>query len=149
MGISKAKKALLHVAKHQLGLSDDDYRSVLRREGGVESSRDLDGPGFDRVMAAFERLGFRTQSAHVDRADRDGMATPAQVAAIRRLWRSYKGDDDERGLRRWLEKHLHASHPRFLDAGKAGKAVAILKKMNDHPGAARNRGTAGSGAGAR
>lgn len=142
MAVSNARKALLHVAKHQLGLSDDDYRTVLRREAGVESSRDLDGAGFDRVMTEFERLGFKGRGRHAVPGRREGMATPAQVVAIQGMWRSYKGRDDERGLRRWLERHMGVSHPRFLDAGKAGKAVAILLKMNGHPSAARNRDAA-------
>jgi hypothetical protein len=38
--ISSAKKKLLHVAKRELGLSDEDYRAILRKHTGMTSSAD-------------------------------------------------------------------------------------------------------------
>lgn len=57
--ISHEKKAVLHIAKSQLGLDDDTYRAILHEQGGVDSSRDLSDRGFDQVMSRFEELGFR------------------------------------------------------------------------------------------
>lgn len=57
--ISKGKKALIHVAKSQLGLSEAEYRDILESHGnGARSSRDLDPAGFASVMAHLEHLGF-------------------------------------------------------------------------------------------
>ena len=39
--ISKRKLAQIHVAKAQLGLSDDDYRAILARTAGVSSAKEL------------------------------------------------------------------------------------------------------------
>jgi isocitrate dehydrogenase kinase/phosphatase len=62
--ISARQKAVLHVAKSQLRLSDENYRAVLREQGGVESSNDLTNATFDRVMRRFEELGFTNTARH-------------------------------------------------------------------------------------
>lgn len=129
MTISRQKIALVHVGKTQLSMTDEDYRVLLQRVAGVSSSVELDDASFDAVMVELERLGFRSAKHRTPAARREGMATPAQVGRIRALWREYTGAYDEPGLEHWLEVHLHASSLRFLDAWRAGKAVAILEKM--------------------
>lgn len=57
--INNKQKALIHIAKARLGLSDEEYRDILRTHGGAESSKYLDGLGFERVMAFFIKLGFK------------------------------------------------------------------------------------------
>lgn len=59
--INNRKKALIHVAKKQLGLSEDEYRAVLEQVG-VGSSKDLTDKTFGVVMAHFERLGFKPRT---------------------------------------------------------------------------------------
>jgi hypothetical protein len=127
--ISKERKAVIHVGKAQLAMTDADYHTLLQRVAGVGSSSELDDGTFDKVMAEFERLGFRSAKHRTPAARREGMATPAQVGKIRALWKAYGGAYDEPGLERWLEVHLHASTLKFLDAWRAGKAIAILNKM--------------------
>ena len=39
--ISKGKKAQIHIAKQQLGLTEEDYRALLARTAGVSSSKGL------------------------------------------------------------------------------------------------------------
>jgi len=132
MSLSRDKLSLIHVAKHQLGMTDEDYRALLRRAGGVSSSPGLDDAGFTAVMADFERLGFRSTKGRAQKQQREGMASAAQIGRIRSLWKSYTGKDDERALCHWLEVHFHVSHPRFLEAYKAGKAIAVLLRMQDY-----------------
>lgn len=139
MAISNDKKAVIHVAKAQLRMADEDYRALLMRAAGVHSSAELDETGFTAVLAELERLGFRSTKGRAQQARREGMATPAQVGKIRALWEAYTGKDNELRLGRWLEKHFHVSHVRFLESWRAGKAIAILKKMSEHPNAKRQR----------
>lgn len=148
MTISKSKKAVLHVAKAKLDMADEAYRALLMRVGGVASSVNLDEQGFDHVMAEFARLGFIAKGSlnrltdssdgMPDRTEpslrstygaRNGMATTAQIKTIRDLWREFCGADDEFRIGRWMEKHFHVSHVRFLDNVKAGKVIAVLIKM--------------------
>lgn len=60
--ISKGKLAQIHIAKAQLGLSDEDYRAILARTAGVSSSKDLDNRTVGGVLHEFRRLGFQPKA---------------------------------------------------------------------------------------
>ena len=55
--IGNRQKAKIHIAKQQLGMSDDEYRSMLSRFG-VESSKDLAQNQWASVEAYLKKLGF-------------------------------------------------------------------------------------------
>lgn len=82
--ISGAQKSLLHVAKAQLGLDDDDYRAILKAEAGVTTSNDLDNRGLNRVLKRLSKLGFEN-TAHRPRVRQPkALVTPEQQALIER-----------------------------------------------------------------
>lgn len=60
--ISKGKLAQIHIAKAQLGLSDEDYRALLARTAGVSSSKDLDNRTVGGVLHELRRLGFQPKA---------------------------------------------------------------------------------------
>lgn len=67
--ISKAKKALVHVAKAKVGMTEEEYRDLLASVG-VKSSKDLTIRTFAVVMDRFKELGFKTRSKrHYRRID--------------------------------------------------------------------------------
>ncbi|MBP5997443.1 MAG: regulatory protein GemA [Azonexus sp.] len=130
--IDQKKLALVHLAKKNLAMHDDDYRALLRRAGGVDSAKDLDPQGFAAVMVEFGKLGFESTAASEKRKEpqrASGHATYAQCSYIRRLWQDYKGEDDEPGLRRWLQHKFKVSHPRFLDADTVRKVIFALQNF--------------------
>ncbi|MBU1193986.1 MAG: regulatory protein GemA [Proteobacteria bacterium] len=57
--IPNSKKAVIHIAKAQTGMTEDEYRDLLGSVG-AESSKDLNSRTFDQVMSKFEALGFKT-----------------------------------------------------------------------------------------
>ncbi|NVE91567.1 gp16 family protein [Vreelandella titanicae] len=57
--ISKGKLAQIHIAKAQLGLTDEDYRAILARKAGVSSAKELTNKTVGGVMHEFRRLGFQ------------------------------------------------------------------------------------------
>jgi phage gp16-like protein len=59
--ISNAKKAVIHIAKAQVGMTDQEYRALLGSVD-VESSVDLTNKSFNQVMRQFKKLGFKTTS---------------------------------------------------------------------------------------
>ncbi len=128
--LAPEKVRLVQVARRHLNLCDDDYRSILRRAGGVGSSTELDDPGFRQVMDAFAYLGFQSTSAAANFGRRDGFATAGHVVIIRRLWTAYTGGQgDDASLGKWLDAHWHVSALRFLTADMAPKVIAALKAM--------------------
>lgn len=59
MAIGQKKKALIHIAKEDLHLSEETYRQILQGVAGVESSTQLTREGFIKVMKRFEEMGFK------------------------------------------------------------------------------------------
>lgn len=64
--VEKARKAIkahnasvakIHIAKNQLGMSDDTYRAMLKSVAGVTSSKDLTPQGIDKVIKHLKGLG--------------------------------------------------------------------------------------------
>ncbi len=60
MSIDNKKKAVIHIAKQQLAMTDVEYRAVLSRVG-ASSSVELTAASFTRVMAHFEKMGFKSK----------------------------------------------------------------------------------------
>lgn len=56
--ISRGKLAQIHIARQQLGLSDEDYRAILARTAGVSSAKELTNRNVGNVLNEFRRLGF-------------------------------------------------------------------------------------------
>lgn len=130
MALDGKKVTLIQVARQQLCLTDDDYRTVLKRLGGVDSSKDLDLAGFKAVMAFFESCGFKSTSKKKNFGDRPGMASPGQVAMIRRLWAAFTaGEGTDASLGKWLYRQFKVSAIRFVNTEVAPKAITALKAM--------------------
>lgn len=140
MAITRAQKAMLHVAIGQLGLDDDGYRAALRRAAGAKSSCELDNVTFDWVLVELERLGWqRPAGSRSFGGVRAGFATNAQVHTIRTMWDTFtNGQGTEKSLDHWLERQFKVSSMRFLTELKARKVIAALRAMNErrHPQAA-------------
>ena len=144
---TRKQLSLIHVARQQLGLEEAAYRALLEREAGVTSSRDLDAAGFNAVVDAFARLGFRqrprAETEGPDYGERWGFATPAQVRLLRQLWYEYTdGQGTELSLGKWLQRTYKCSALRFLENGDARKATTALKAMNKRKKAASEKGAA-------
>ena len=112
MALSRKQIAMIHVAKKQLGLCDEDYRAILLHEAGVDTSRDLDSDGLDAVMQRFKVLGFKPSTTAPYYGKRAGMATSAQIAFLRSLWAEYTdGEGDDRSLGKWLQRDREGLRP--------------------------------------
>lgn len=132
--ISASKIRLLKTAVRQLQIQEADYRAILQRIGGVNSSVDLTLDSFDAVMAELHRLGFQYQpSARRPKAAGKGTA-PGRPSA--RQWRlledrarlvGYTGLEDPRFIA-WLRPRGGVEHPRFLDMPGMQRALGALGK---------------------
>lgn len=132
MPLSRKQKALLHVAKSNLGLTEDMYRAALVEIGGVSSLTELDIAGFEAMMGFFEYLGFTPLRAKGQNyGAREGMASFAQIELIRTLWREYthKAYCGEAELNKWLFRSFRISSLRFLTKAQAPKTITALKAM--------------------
>lgn len=122
--------ALIHVAKKQLGLDDDDYRALLERVTGKRSCRDMSPAQLSAVVDEFRRLGF-TPAAPTRSGTR--RATGPYAGKLQALWISawnlgiVKNCDDA-AMIAFVERQTGIAHTRFLtDAASAAKAIEGLK----------------------
>ena len=87
---------LLHVAKRDLRMSDDDYRAVLTRasEGAHSSAKDMDVVALEKAISHLKRCGFKVRTK--------GKSKPS----IPKPSRPLAGDPESRKIRAlWLMLH--------------------------------------------
>jgi phage gp16-like protein len=68
----------IQIAKKQLSLTDEDYRAILKSQGGVDSSKKLDHDGRQRVLTYLETLGFKPKAS--GKTKRPSRPTPSTDA---------------------------------------------------------------------
>ena len=56
--MDRKKLALIHIVKKELKISDSDYRCILTRIAGVDSSKNLDEAKFRKLMYFFVRSKY-------------------------------------------------------------------------------------------
>jgi hypothetical protein len=124
---TKEQIALIHIAKSQLRLSDDLYRDILRVQGGVESSKDLDARGVEAVLRRFRELGWRKKRRR-ELDERPGdLPTPAQLAKIRHLWEDLGWRESER--RQGFCRRVCDGNPWPQNREQANRLTEALKAM--------------------
>ena len=149
--ITRKQKALLHVAKAQLGLDDESYRAMLGSIAGVRSSTKLKTAKFREVMDHLKRYGFeKTHREHEftgyaarlrhwqgTAGTRPGMATPAQLARIETDWdgmRWYWAPEGfgnyDLSLRGFLKSQAGVSDLRFLTFAQAHNVIEAVKAIS-------------------
>ncbi len=63
--------AKIHIAKAQLGLDDASYRAILAAHG-VESSKELDMTGLEKLLTHMEKLGWQAKTTRSRKRDKHG-----------------------------------------------------------------------------
>lgn len=123
MPITNRQKALLHVAKSKLGMSDTEYRDMLARFG-VASSTQLTGEAFDLVMQHLAKIGFVSprKAARKGRPASSKELLAGKIKAMAhamKLPRAY--------LDAIARNMFHVDSWMWLDATQMGKLVAALQ----------------------
>ncbi|AFY60337.1 regulatory protein GemA [Synechococcus sp. PCC 6312] len=84
--VRRSLLAKIHVAKKQLGLSEDQYRAIVAGEGGAESCSELTLDELGLVLSEMERLGFKAkQSESLSPRSRD-KTVKTQTDRLVALW---------------------------------------------------------------
>ena len=76
---SKADLAKIHIAKKQLGLTDEVYRDILRARFKAESSRDLTDRQAATLLSLFRERGWRQASGR-KKKDEGRQSRPGYIA---------------------------------------------------------------------
>lgn len=128
MGINKKQIALIHVAATKLGLTRDEYESILKTHGNVESSVDLDRWGLEKIMRLFKDLGFvRKKSPR--RPDFTILANEGQRRVIYHLMEDLGWIPSR--LSGFIRKMTGKETPEELNKFEAPKVIEGLKAMRN------------------
>lgn len=119
--LNNGQKAVIHVAKKQVGMSEEEYRSMLSGFG-VASSKDLSFQGFKAVMTHFEKLGFVSTYAKKPKPKSSKERLLRKVYAVRNALGWSEKYVDKIAKRMFGKSDSH----RWLDANQLHKLVANL-----------------------
>lgn len=137
---TRGQFALVHVAKKELGLTDEAYRDILFVEAQVESSRDLSPAGLDKVLRRFQEMGWQgpgqlaggrrpSRSARTPPAESGPgeLVTPGQQGMLKHLWEDMGWPPGER--RQAFAKRLCDGLPWPQTRAQASRLIEALKAM--------------------
>lgn len=125
---------LIHIAKSQLGLSDEDYRIVLEGVAKKQSCSEMSIFELEQVMKAMKKLGFRVKKLETKEIEIGWDTSMKQMDYIKGMWELVARDKTERALYRFIKRITGASHPRFMGAYQAQKVILALRKMMENIG---------------
>jgi len=127
---------LIHIAKRDLKLADEDYRHIVSAVGGSVSgsAKDLTERGADLVLAHFKALGWIPsklggQALVGLKSRRANMATQKQLALLLSLWSEAARTPTEAAFNQFLQSRFDVSHYRFLSIHKVSGVKAALDSM--------------------
>jgi hypothetical protein len=131
----KAKLSLIHIAKDAVGITDEDYRSLLDGAAGVNSAAFIEYEyQFNAVMKAFENLGFKSTARSGGNKPRPQWpdkwgGTENQRAKIEAMWQACARNKTERALRAFIKRIAKVDSPRWLTVQLARKVILALELM--------------------
>jgi len=136
---------LIHVAKRQLGVDDDNYRTILHAATGKTSCKDMSLPELNRAMDSFRKLGFTPTSSEPKRGKKLSPRTrhkqpisKTQIDKIRALWItayqegvvSSRYEDGPGGLNQFVRRMTQVDRIDWLKSPyQANKVIEGLKAM--------------------
>lgn len=122
----RALIAKIHVARKELNMETEDYRSLIARVSGKTSSADCSIGQLEDVLAEMKRLGFVAKPAV-----RKVPARPV-VRKIYALWNAMtpvlRSEGSKESLRAFVERQAGVSAPEFLDDAQAYQVIEALKR---------------------
>jgi phage gp16-like protein len=96
--------ALVHIAKEEIPLSDDEYRDVIAY-WGVGSSADMSIAELEELVKYFESLGFKKKVADPrDPGTGAGMIKALQERVKEEAWKLNHGEERLKGLVKKIAK---------------------------------------------
>ncbi len=137
--LRRAELAQIHIAKAQLGLSEDDYRLLLRTVTGKDSASELDWRGRAALLAHFKQLGFKSGGRNWVKergAVKDSYSS--QQRKILALWHAlhqagHVRSNTEGALMAWVQREFRVDHLRWLNPWQCHSAIEQLKRWLDRP----------------
>lgn len=134
--VRRRELAMIHIAKAQLGMDDEDYRALLWTIARVSSAGELDWAGRKQLLDHFKKCGFKVRPPK--RSGERELVEDDQVKKIRAIWLELHAggvvrDPSERALNRWVKRMTGVDSMRWLRPDQKSAVIEALKKWNDRP----------------
>lgn len=125
--------AKVHIAKKQLGLSDDDYRAIIFQHCGAMSAADATEAQLEKIVQHFAQRGFKTTAKAVPGRKAPAVDTPSARKA-RALWLSLYQlgavrNPSEHALEAFACRQLAVEYWRWSDQSLSYRLIEALKAM--------------------
>lgn len=120
---------LIHVAKKELGLFDEDYRAILESTAKKTSCSEMSLFELNEVLKAMKKLGFKVKKLETREEEIGWDASKAQMDYIKGMWELVARDKSDRTLYKFIKRITGADHPRFMTARDSQKVIIALRKM--------------------
>lgn len=131
----------IHIAKQQLGLTDDEYRDILSafvtyKGSAAQSCKDLSEAQAEVLLNRFKSLGWQEKRKnkvleYEELWKRDPkFANPKQLRMIKGLWKSKSREKTDRALNSFIYRIAERSDITMIlktDVQKIVKAIRSLK----------------------
>lgn len=123
--------ALIHVAKRELSLNEDNYRAVLMGATDKDSLRSMSLTELETVITALKKHGFKKKNK-AKRAGSRKMANTEQAKLIRAHWLSlyHLGevrDPSERAMQAYVKRMVRIEDLKWLDFKAADTVLGGLR----------------------
>ena len=119
---------LIHIAKVQLALCDEDYRAIIESVSGKASCSELTLFELEQVLKAMKKLGFRVKKLAV-KDEELGRASAAQLEYIKGMWELVARIKTDKALYAFIKRITGAAHPRFMTENDAQNVINALRTM--------------------
>lgn len=130
---------IIHTAKRQTGLSDEQYRALLSGAAGVESASLIKSwSQYRAVMAAFRKLGFKPLSKDFQKSSEEDRQpqwiSKRQEYYIRGLWRLASRVKSEDALRSLTRRITGTDDVTWCSKKDASKLIIALRDIAQKAG---------------
>lgn len=137
--IRKAELSQIHIAKKQLGWTEDEYRAVIMRisKHATDSAGELNHKQRAELLWYMKSCGFKVKKPARKKADIPVNQDRDQVKKIRWQWLDLSEfgavrDSSERAMCAYIARLAKITngkeHPKFLTLEQASDAIEALKK---------------------
>lgn len=134
LDLRRRKLAQVHLAVKQVGLSQDDHRSLLMQLFGHDSSASLSVPQLGAYIAHLRKLGFKP--APPKSAGARKLADDDQSKMMRGLWLELAGmgvvrNSAESALAAYVRRQTGVGALQWLSSKQASDVIESLKAWRD------------------
>ncbi len=120
-----AQLAIVHIAKKDLGIDEEEYREILEKRFNVASAAALSPKELDRLIGLFKRWGFKTIAKPQKKTDGQAVALRIRAKNMAKLL-----PNGEKRLQGLVKKVCKTDRIEWCkDVAKLKSLLAALEKI--------------------